>query len=156
MKTGSTYSCTFRYIFERFNPCRDKLILFRLRNKKWTWWGREILTCLFVSKVEGHWTQFPCLAPTLEPVVTLWIPMMFLSVSLALYSLDGVWETSKQSLEIWFTQPGGQVTDFWTKPYKKSNFLDSQWQRGLYYFTKAADNPNTVKSKLQQRKQEHS
>lgn len=49
MKTSSTYSHTFQ-VFEKANPCKDKLILLCIRNKKWKWWNREIWTVYSCQK----------------------------------------------------------------------------------------------------------
>lgn len=154
MKISSIYSHPFK-IFERVNPCKDKQILFQLRNKKWKQWGRKILTVYSYQKQRDT-----------EPSLHAW----YVGASDHAVNSHDIPARVFNSLQFeWYlenlkAESGDVVYTARRLSYWLSEIIHTRnptsWipndNRGLNYFTKATNNLNTVKSKLQQRKHEHS
>lgn len=154
MKISSIYSHPFK-IFERVNPCKGKQILFQLRNKKWKQWGRKILTVYSYQKQMDT-----------EPSLHAWyvgasdhavnshdIPARVFN------SLQFEWYLENLKAESGYVVYTARRLSHWLSELihirNPTSWIPND-RRGLNYFTKATNNLNTVKSKLQQRKHEHS
>lgn len=89
----------------------------------------------------------------LGPALVPWLPIMFMPMSVMIHSLGDIWNISKQSLEIWFTQTGGWSLTFWIHIRNPTSWISSN--RGDHNY------PNHVTAQHNQietatKKQEHS